>query len=323
MYRDWAWDAFVAVNTTCRVKYGFSSISDVNVPDGGEKKNFQESFLFGEVLKYSYMIQRPNTNKEQDLYTARALPVHLSALKNEGKFLPISPRLRQALAPQPQVKVDLLSSLAILLVPTTEVLLTSKDRETNAPYSDLSTSEEFLASHVIRITGAQAPGNGSIRDSRGKAKQYTTVNGRTVIVKESAVYSNKGFRNINQAQLLSDVLYYPDQFEAQQWLIYYISRPLIGSWEPVKITPAILPTIVAGVKSATPVASASKASPTTDQSSNQKKHIASFSELLNQFPMIARQMQQGLERVFKEFHRENIEHTALLRSRASSKAARR
>ncbi|KAL8946104.1 MAG: hypothetical protein Q9183_007952, partial [Haloplaca sp. 2 TL-2023] len=59
MYRDWAWDAFMAVNNTCRVKYGFSSISDVNASNGGEKKNFQESFLFGEVLKYSYMIQRP------------------------------------------------------------------------------------------------------------------------------------------------------------------------------------------------------------------------------------------------------------------------
>ena len=135
--------------------------------------------------------------------------------------------------------------------------------------------------------------------------------------------SCSGFRNINQAQLLSDVLYYPDQFEAQQWLIYYISRPLIGSWEPVKITPAILPTIVFGVKSAAPMASASKASPTTDQSGNQKKHITSFSELLNQFPMIARQMQQGLEKVFKAFHAENIEHAALLRSRASSKVPRR
>ena len=33
---------------------------------------------------------------------------------------------------------------------------------------------------------------GTSRDSRGKAKQFTTVNGRTVVVKESFVYSNKG-----------------------------------------------------------------------------------------------------------------------------------
>jgi hypothetical protein len=31
-----------------------------------------------------------------------------------------------------------------------------------------------------------------VRDNRGKAKQVTTFNGRTVIIKENSVYSNKG-----------------------------------------------------------------------------------------------------------------------------------
>jgi hypothetical protein len=31
-----------------------------------------------------------------------------------------------------------------------------------------------------------------MRESRGKAKQYTTINGRTVVVKDAFVYSNKG-----------------------------------------------------------------------------------------------------------------------------------
>ena len=81
-------------------------------------------------------------------------------------------------------------------MPTTEVLLTSKDRETNSTYADLASSEEFLASHVLRVLPLQGLGDskdvGSVRDSKGKAKQYTTVNGRTVVVKESFVYSNKG-----------------------------------------------------------------------------------------------------------------------------------
>jgi len=55
-YQDWAWDAFVAINATTRVGSGYSSISDVNVVGGGEFTNFQESFWFAEVLKYSYMI---------------------------------------------------------------------------------------------------------------------------------------------------------------------------------------------------------------------------------------------------------------------------
>ena len=58
-YRDWAWDAFVAINSTCRVGHGFSSITDVNAPGGGSFSNEQESFLFAEVMKYSYLIQTP------------------------------------------------------------------------------------------------------------------------------------------------------------------------------------------------------------------------------------------------------------------------
>lgn len=56
-YQDWAWDAFVAINTTTSAGVGFSAIEDVNAPGGGEKSDFQESFWFAEVLKYSYLIQ--------------------------------------------------------------------------------------------------------------------------------------------------------------------------------------------------------------------------------------------------------------------------
>jgi hypothetical protein len=85
----------------------------------------------------------------------------------------------------------------VLLVPTTEVLLTSRDKETNTLYADLSGSEDFLASHVLRVPGGVGPNNhvkdaGSFRETRGKAKQFTTANGRTVIVKDAFIYSNKG-----------------------------------------------------------------------------------------------------------------------------------
>lgn len=82
--------------------------------------------------------------------------------------------------------------LQILLVPTTECLLTGKDRETDSSFADLAVSEDFLASHVLRISGPTSPGSNNVRDNRGKAKQFNTVNGRSVVVKESFVYSNKG-----------------------------------------------------------------------------------------------------------------------------------
>lgn len=55
IYRDWVWNAFVAINSTCRTDSGFSAVSDVNKANGGSKSDNQESFLFAEVLKYSYL----------------------------------------------------------------------------------------------------------------------------------------------------------------------------------------------------------------------------------------------------------------------------
>lgn len=56
-YQEWAWEAFKKVNKTCRVGSGYSSIRDVNKEGGGGFHDFQESFWFAEVLKYSYLIQ--------------------------------------------------------------------------------------------------------------------------------------------------------------------------------------------------------------------------------------------------------------------------
>jgi mannosyl-oligosaccharide alpha-1,2-mannosidase len=55
-YQEWAWEAFRRVNATCRVGSGYSSVRDVNREGGGGFHDFQESFWFAEVLKYSYLI---------------------------------------------------------------------------------------------------------------------------------------------------------------------------------------------------------------------------------------------------------------------------
>ncbi|KAI1826756.1 glycoside hydrolase family 47 protein [Xylaria intraflava] len=56
-YQDWAWDAFMSINSTCRAGVGYSSINNVNAAGGGGFSDDQESFWFAEVLKYSYLIQ--------------------------------------------------------------------------------------------------------------------------------------------------------------------------------------------------------------------------------------------------------------------------
>jgi ankyrin repeat protein len=180
----------------------------------------------------------------------------------------------------------------VLLVPTTESLLNGKD-ETGKRYTELVQDEDFIASHVIRIAqpgGKDAP---NVRDNRGKAKTYPTVNGKTVIIKEHMVYSNKGFRQLTQAQMLTDVLYYSTT-DNQQWLIYYISKPLVGTFEPIVIPPAVIGgNLTKQVEEASPMEPVPK-----------KKDIKSFGDLLNSFPMIARQMQPGLERLVNEFGKE-------------------
>ncbi|KAF5869915.1 putative vps9 domain protein [Botrytis fragariae] len=195
----------------------------------------------------------------------------------------------------------------ILLVPTTEVLLTSRDRETGALYADLAGSEDFLGSHVLRVPANHAATAGgkdapNMRENRGKAKQYTTVNGRTVVIKDAFVYSNKGFKTLNQAQLLSDTLWYPDSLEPRQWLVYYISRPLVGIFEEIKITTAMLATRLTDGRPIIPARSSSMPDSASMNGLPRKKDIKSFSDLLTNFPMIARQMQPGLEALFKEFN---------------------
>ncbi|KAF2495859.1 hypothetical protein BU16DRAFT_485158 [Lophium mytilinum] len=191
----------------------------------------------------------------------------------------------------------------VLLVPTTEVLLHSRDRETHALYSDLSSSEDFLASHVIRVPGGVKDGS-NFRENRGKAKQYSTANGRILVIKDAFVWSNKGFKTLNQAQLLGDAIYYPDSFDAQPWLIYYISRPLVGTYESIPIIAATIsdsptkePALQDGTNGANGTSASSSAMP-------RKTEIKSFGDLLNHFPMIARQMQPGLKRLFEEFGKE-------------------
>lgn len=85
----------------------------------------------------------------------------------------------------------------VLLVPLTDVLLTSRDAESGALASDAVASEEFLSSHVLRIPNpSTSSGNKdsvqNLRDVRGKARQFSTLNGRSVIIKDSFIYSNKG-----------------------------------------------------------------------------------------------------------------------------------
>jgi ankyrin repeat protein len=105
----------------------------------------------------------------------------------------------------------------------------------------------------------------------------------------------------NQSQLLSDALYFPDVLDSQPWIVYYISKPLVGTPEGIRFLS--IPTSDAELSSHS-LLSNGKSNNASSVSSSPKKVVKSFSDLMNQFPMIARQMQPGLERIFNEFKRE-------------------
>ncbi|CAK7226116.1 Mannosyl-oligosaccharide alpha-1,2-mannosidase 1B [Sporothrix bragantina] len=84
-YQDWAWNAFLAINKTCAAGSGYSSVTNVQAENGGTFQDFQESFWFAEVLKYSFLIQTDDTvyqvqadNSGKFVYNTECHPVRLS-----------------------------------------------------------------------------------------------------------------------------------------------------------------------------------------------------------------------------------------------------
>ncbi len=90
-YQDWAWNAFDAIRMHCQTTSGFSRIADVNSENGGAFYDFQESFLFAEVLKYAYLIQAEDAEChvsggeiQQWVYSTEGHPLKTTAWKGSN-----------------------------------------------------------------------------------------------------------------------------------------------------------------------------------------------------------------------------------------------
>lgn len=98
---------------------------------------------------------------------------------------------------------------------------------------------------------------------------------------------------------------------------------MIGSYEQIKITPATLPSVLDGFKSVDTPNGLSGSENESAPPSTERKDVKSFNDLLNNFPMIARQMQPGLEKVFKDFNKDMNDWDPSVRSRKPSIPSRR
>ncbi|KAK9454567.1 hypothetical protein V1511DRAFT_511920 [Dipodascopsis uninucleata] len=201
----------------------------------------------------------------------------------KSNYSPVNPFLSALFFPAPNHarSRDLLAALKaphnhILLVPVTSSILFTSDQESGLSFAELCNHEEFLASHIIKMGGSTK--------TIGRARLFWTLNGRSVVIKDDLVYSNKGFKVATHARLLSDRIYYSTSDIVpydSQFLIYFISRPLIGNVAPL-FESKLLESNITKVPSSKP--------------------ITAFSQLLSQFPLIARQIQEPLTSVFDEFN---------------------
>ena len=66
-YRDWAWQAFVALKRNCRTKSGYAGLRNVNQMVNNFNDN-QETFLLAETFKYLYLIFADDSLLDLDKY---------------------------------------------------------------------------------------------------------------------------------------------------------------------------------------------------------------------------------------------------------------
>ncbi len=79
-YRDWAWEAYSAVENTCRTKFGYAAVKDVNQREAdGNLRDESESFWGAETLKYLYLIFTDSDVGSLDewVYTTEAHPIRI------------------------------------------------------------------------------------------------------------------------------------------------------------------------------------------------------------------------------------------------------
>jgi len=61
IYREWGWEVFQSIEKYCKTDIGYGSLGDVAMAQPQIPQNKMESFFFAETLKYSYLLQDPDT----------------------------------------------------------------------------------------------------------------------------------------------------------------------------------------------------------------------------------------------------------------------
>lgn len=123
-----------------------------------------------------------------------------------------------------------------IIVPDTEVLEWSIDRDSALPFRDLCLQDDFLLSHVINTP--------TTLRSHERSRYFGTLNGKTVIVKDGSVFTLKGFKVFGRAHIKREYIFNPGQDYLPldcQFVVYEVDNPLMGIPIPSKEVSPTLP----------------------------------------------------------------------------------
>ena len=67
VYREWGWEIFQAIDTHCKMTYGFGTFTNVDMPGSGPTDK-QESHFMAETLKYLYLLLSPDHDVSLEAY---------------------------------------------------------------------------------------------------------------------------------------------------------------------------------------------------------------------------------------------------------------
>ena len=90
IYREWAWEIWQAIDSTCRTRTAYGTARNVSQPGGGGIDDRMESFFLAETLKYLYLVQDPDTEIDlmKYVFNTEAHPMKIF----DDSHVPISPR---------------------------------------------------------------------------------------------------------------------------------------------------------------------------------------------------------------------------------------
>ncbi len=141
-----------------------------------------------------------------------------------------------------------------------------QDRITGQLYSSLL-NDEFLSSHILRVT--------ELHKDRSRAKSYSTINGKTVVIKDDLLFPHRGYKGVREVRILHDSLIYLDDAQSNPLLVYFLDKPLLGNaMQPQK----------------------------EPRRSTIRGPISTWVDLCGEFKGVAQVLNPELNRLFKEFN---------------------